>query len=127
MVGDAAGFLDPIYSSGLHLALASGELAADCIHKALENDDTSAEQLGAFAGPLWQGIEVIRRLIHAFYDPAFSFHQFSEQFPEQRSALIDCLVGDVVDRDLSSFLNCLADMSPPPAPLFAEHGAIPAS
>ena len=31
MVGDAAGFLDPIYSSGLFLALASGELAAECI------------------------------------------------------------------------------------------------
>jgi flavin-dependent dehydrogenase len=127
MVGDAAGFLDPIYSSGLHLALASGELAAGCVHDAVTHNDPSAERLGAFAGPLWQGIEVIRRLIYAFYDPTFSFQKFSEQYPEQRGALIDCLVGDVVDRDLSAFLNCLSDMSPPPEPLFPEHSAIPAS
>ena len=61
---------------------------------------------------------------HAFYDPAFSFHKFDEQFPEQRSALIDCLVGDVVGRDMTSFLNCLARMSPPPPSLFAENPEI---
>jgi flavin-dependent dehydrogenase len=120
MVGDAAGFLDPIYSSGLFLALASGELAADCIHEALLANDTSVAQLGKFSGQLWDGVEVIRRLIHAFYDPTFSFHKFEQQFPEQRNALIDCLVGDVVGREMTSFLKCLASMSPPPAPLFAE-------
>ena len=45
MIGDAAGFLDPIYSSGLFLALASAELAADCVHSALEKDDVSAGEL----------------------------------------------------------------------------------
>ena len=34
LVGDAFGFLDPIYSSGVFLALKSGELAADSIHAA---------------------------------------------------------------------------------------------
>ncbi len=124
MVGDAAGFLDPIYSSGLFLALASGELAADCIHEALLANDTSAGRLGKFSDTLWEGIEVIRRLIYAFYDPAFSFHKFDEQFPDQRNALIDCLVGDVVGRDMSSFLDCLARMSPPPAPLFSEDSEV---
>ncbi|MEO1994150.1 MAG: tryptophan 7-halogenase, partial [Planctomycetaceae bacterium] len=119
MVGDAAGFLDPIYSSGLFLALASGELAADCIHEALLEDDTSGERLGRFSEPLWKGVEVIRWLIHAFYDPAFSFHRFNERFPEQRAALIDCLVGDVIGRDMTPFLECLAKMSPPPQPLFS--------
>ena len=37
MIGDAARFLDPIYSSGLFLALASAELAADCIHRVLQS------------------------------------------------------------------------------------------
>ncbi|MCH8042624.1 MAG: tryptophan 7-halogenase [Planctomycetes bacterium] len=117
MVGDAAAFLDPIYSSGLFLAMASAELAAGCIHDALRCDDVSAEKLGAFAGPLWEGIEVIRRLIHAFYDPDFSFHKFVERFPEQRAALIDCLVGDVVEKDMSGFLGALAEMTPPPGPV----------
>jgi len=117
MVGDAAGFLDPIYSSGLFLALASGELAAGCIDDALKANDVSAARLGAFVKPLWEGVEVIHRLIRAFYDPAFSFAKFAMEYPEQRSAIIDCLVGDVVGKDMSSLLKALAEMSPPPPPL----------
>ncbi len=114
MIGDAAGFLDPVYSSGLFLALASAELAAGCVHDALEIDDTGAERLGAFCRPLWDGVDVVWRLIHAFYNPAFSFRQFSDRFPEHRKALIQCLVGDVVGRDMNPLLNALAEMTPPP-------------
>jgi len=118
MVGDAAAFLDPIYSSGLFLALGSAELAADCVHDALQARDLSAERLGAFTVPLAEGVEVIRRLIHAFYDPGFSFREFTERFPDQRAALIDCLVGDVIGKDMSPFLEALARATPPPGPFF---------
>lgn len=117
MIGDARAFLDPIYSSGLYLALASAELAAGCIHAALAEDDPSAARLGAFEPALLAGVGVIRRLIHAFYDPAFSFPKFAQRFPEQRANLIDCLIGDVVGRDLSGFTAALEQMSPPPPPL----------
>ncbi len=121
MIGDAAGFLDPVYSSGLFLALASGELAADCIHEALVVDDVSVARLGAFVQPLWEGVEVIHRLVRAFYDPTFSFGEFVERFPEQRAALIDCLIGDVVNKDMSSFLSALAEMTSVPKPLHQFH------
>jgi flavin-dependent dehydrogenase len=117
MIGDATGFLDPIYSSGLFLALASAELAAGCVHAALEKDDVSAGELGAFTGDLWDGIDVVWRLITAYYDPAFSFRDFADRFPEHRAALIDCLVGDVVGKDMSPFLDALAEMTSPPARL----------
>lgn len=120
MIGDAAGFLDPVYSSGLFLALVSGDLAADAIHDALVANDVSAAKLGSFVPGLWEGVEVIHRLVRAFYDPAFSFPEFARRFPEQRSALIDCLIGDVVGRDMTSFLNALAQMTPPPTPLHAS-------
>jgi flavin-dependent dehydrogenase len=42
MIGDAWGFLDPLYSSGVLLALKSGELAADAIAEGLANSITSA-------------------------------------------------------------------------------------
>ena len=45
MIGDARAFLDPIYSSGLFLALASGELAADSINAALAENDVSGPKL----------------------------------------------------------------------------------
>ena len=116
MIGDARAFLDPIYSSGLYLALASAELAAQCIDDALRNNDLSAARIGAFEPALWKGVEVVRRLIHAFYDPAFSFPEFVRRFPEQRAALIDCLVGDVI-KDMSDLTAALAKMTPPPPPL----------
>jgi flavin-dependent dehydrogenase len=119
MIGDAAAFLDPIYSSGLYLALASAELASGCIHEALNADDCSAERLGAYVPSLMAGVEIIRALIHAFYDPAFSFRTFVENFPEQKAALIDCLIGDVVNKDMSGFLAALATMTPRPEPLNA--------
>lgn len=117
MIGDAAAFLDPIYSSGLFLALGSATLAAGCISEALETGDCSAARLGAFTSPLGRGVEVMRRLIHAFYDPQFHFRAFVERFPDQRAALIDCLIGDVIDKNLNGFLEALATMTPPPPPL----------
>jgi len=116
MIGDARAFLDPIYSSGLYLALGSAELAAQCIDDALKNNDVSAARLGRFEPTLLKGVDVIRRLIHAFYDPDFSFSKFAERFPEHRAALIDCLVGDVI-KDMSAFTAALAQMTPPPPPL----------
>ncbi len=117
MVGDAAGFLDPIYSSGLFLALASAELAAGCVDEGLKQDDLSPQTLGGFTKPLWDGVDVVWRLIHAFYDPTFSFRRFADRFPEHRAALIDCLIGDVVNKDMTSFLDALATMVAPPARL----------
>jgi flavin-dependent dehydrogenase len=120
MVGDAAAFLDPIYSSGLFLALGSAELAAGCIHDALEAGDCSAARLGAFAPALREGVEIIRRLIHAFYDPSFSFREFVDRYPQHKPALIDCLIGDVIHKDMRGFLDALATMTPPPEPLTAN-------
>ncbi len=120
MVGDAAAFLDPIYSSGLYLALASAEMAADCVHDSLESGDLSAARLGAFAPRLGAGIEVIWRLINAFYDPTFSFRNFVEQFPEHRTALIECLIGDVINKDMESFLDALAQVTAAPAQLASQ-------
>jgi len=116
MIGDARASLDPIYSSGLYLALGSAELAAQCIDDALKNDDVSSARLGRFEPALWKGVDVVRRLIHAFYDPNFSFPKFVKRFPEHRATLIDCLVGDVI-KDMSAFTAALAQMTPPPLPL----------
>ncbi|GIW93529.1 MAG: alkylhalidase [Pirellulaceae bacterium] len=46
LVGDALGFLDPLYSSGVLLALKSGELAADAVAEAILSGDTRSDRLG---------------------------------------------------------------------------------
>ncbi len=120
-IGDARAFLDPIYSSGLFLALASAELAADSILQAFKANDLSAARLGAFEPQLMVGVDIVRRLIYAFYDTSFSFGEFARRFPEQRGALIDCLVGDVL-KDMSAFKAALEQMTPPPPPLVDAKG-----
>ena len=95
LVGDAFGFIDPVYSSGVFLALRGGEFAADTIHDALERGDTSAARLGQWQPLYKQGIENFRRLVYAFYEPGFSFATFLREHPQYHSNLVDILVGDV--------------------------------
>ena len=94
MVGDAFGFLDPLYSSGVMLALKSGELAADAIHGALEKGDTSKAVLGAWAPMFNQGIDRMRRLVCEYYN-GFNFGTFIRRHPELRGAITDLLIGDL--------------------------------
>ena len=95
LIGDAYGFLDPIYSSGVLLALKMAELAADAIHDAFRNNDFSAERLGQYQPMLDTGIESMRKLVHAFYSEGFSFSQFLKKYPEQRVGVINLLIGNV--------------------------------
>lgn len=114
LVGDAYGFIDPVYSSGVFLALKSGEFAADAIHDAFEKCDFSAEQLGNWLGEHARGVDVFRKLVYAFYNPNFSFGRFLKTHPEFRSHVTDILIGDVFKRDFSKCFETMGDVTPPP-------------
>ena len=94
LVGDAFGFLDPLYSSGVLLALKSGELAADAIVEGLKKGDTSAAQLGAWGPAFNEGVDRMRRLVCEFYD-GFHFGAFVRQYPHLRGTITDLLIGDL--------------------------------
>jgi hypothetical protein len=94
LVGDAFGFLDPLYSSGVLLALKSGELAADAIVAGFKKGDTSAEQLGGWANGFNEGMDRMRRLVCEYYD-GFSFGNFVRQFPHLQGTITDILIGDL--------------------------------
>jgi flavin-dependent dehydrogenase len=94
LVGDAFGFLDPLYSSGVLLALKSGELAADAIVEGLKKGDTSAAQLGHWGENFNHGVDRMRRLVCEYYD-GFSFGQFVKNYPDLRNTVTDLLIGDL--------------------------------
>lgn len=96
LVGDAFGFLDPLYSSGVLLALRSGQMAADAIAEGLAKGDTSAAQLGKWEPAFVQGMERMRRLVCAYYD-GFSFGRFVKRFPHLKGLVTDLLIGDLFD------------------------------
>ncbi len=94
LVGDAFGFLDPVYSSGVFLALKSGELAADAISDGLRQDDLSAAQLGRWSAEYRRGMERMRELVCAFYE-GFSFGNFLKRHPNYQGHITDLLIGDL--------------------------------
>jgi flavin-dependent dehydrogenase len=94
LVGDAFAFLDPLYSSGVLLALRSGQMAADAVVEGLAKGDTSAAQLGHWEPGFVQGLERMRRLVCAYYD-GFSFGRFVKRFPHLKGLVTDLLIGDL--------------------------------
>ena len=112
LVGDAWGFLDPLYSSGVLLALKSGELAADAIVEGLKNGDTSAAQLGKWGPAFNVGVDRMRRLVCEYYD-GFSFGHMIKQYPEMRGTLTDLLIGDLFDERVDKVWQPLESTYPP--------------
>ncbi|MEM6797174.1 MAG: NAD(P)/FAD-dependent oxidoreductase [Acidobacteriota bacterium] len=110
LAGDAFGFLDPMYSTGVLLALRSAEMAADTVIEALAEDNTSEERLSRFEPRLLAGMSAFRKLVYAFYQNDFSFGKFLHKHPEHRLSIVRILVGDVFDRDFSTLYRDLTDM-----------------
>jgi len=94
LVGDAFGFLDPLYSSGVLLALKSGQLASKAIVDGLAKGDTSETQLGAWGRVFNEGVDRMRRLVCEYYS-GFSFGKMIREYPELRGTLTDLLIGDL--------------------------------
>jgi flavin-dependent dehydrogenase len=126
LIGDAYGFLDPIYSSGVLLALKMAELAADSIHEAFRNNDFSGANLGRYQTKLDQGIESMRKLVYAFYNEGFSFAQFLQKYPEQRVNIINLLMGDVFKEGIDNIYEPMADFAVIPPPLYEQLDGTPA-
>ena len=114
LVGDAFGFLDPVYSTGLFLALKSGEMAADSIIEAFHKNDFSEAQLGSFGPAFVKGMEAFRKLVYAFYTKEFSFARFLSEYPEHQGGIVDILSGDVFRKDVTHIFPAMAEMCPLP-------------
>ena len=112
LVGDAFGFLDPLYSSGVLLALRSGEQAADAIAEGIKNGDTSAAQLGKWGEAFNQGVDRMRRLVCEYYD-GFSFGNFVRNYPDLRNTVTDLLIGDLFTDRVDKVWGPMESLYPP--------------
>lgn len=119
LVGDAFGFLDPVFSSGVFLALHTGVLAGDAVHAALAAGDHRAARFEDYGATARRAIEAMRRLVYAFYDEKFSFGAFLKAHPEFRADITDCLIGNV-HKDLDPLFAAVSSFATVPEPL--EHG-----
>jgi flavin-dependent dehydrogenase len=109
LVGDAFGFLDPLYSSGLLLAMTSGCMAADNIAEAFARNDFSEAQLRKWEQPFLKGVDRIRRLVCEYYD-GLSFGRFVKKYPHLKGMITDVLIGDVFDDDVDVLWPLMDEM-----------------
>lgn len=120
LLGDAFAFLDPVFSSGVMLALKSGVLAADLVHEGLKANDLSPSRFSEYGTQMRQGVENMRKLIYAFYDSKFSFKDVVMRYPEAGGLITDCLSGDV-NRDYSQLWEWIGEFVPIPGELPYGH------
>lgn len=116
LVGDALCFLDPVFSSGVLLALKTGVMAGEEVHKGLVAGDLSPERFTDYGATIRLGIENMRKLVYAFYHPDFSFKDVVMKYPECGGEITDCLSGDV-NKDFSNLWARISEFVPLPEDL----------
>jgi len=113
LAGDAFAFLDPVFSSGVMLALKSGMMAADAVHQAIVSRDFSPQQFSEYATYIRAGVENMRKLVYAFYNPDFSFGKVIKKYPDAAGEITDCLSGDV-NKDFTQLWKWISEFVPLP-------------
>jgi flavin-dependent dehydrogenase len=82
LAGDAGSFLDPVFSTGVSIALESGIEAAAELDRAVKKNDFSAASFAAFSRRQHKRFERFRKFVVAFYTPEFRDVFFSPQPPK---------------------------------------------
>lgn len=97
-VGDAAGFIDPLFSTGVHLALESALGAADAIDRELAAAGTGA--FDAWERRMRTGADMFLGAVQAFYAGDLETYLFAHpQHPFLQRAVASMLAGDVFDAE----------------------------
>src|SRR6266487_929090 len=71
LAGDAAGFIDPIFSSGVFLAVFSGELAADSLNEVLDRPRRAKRLFAGYERAVNRAMDVYLRFVNAWYTKEF--------------------------------------------------------
>src|SRR4029453_19655848 len=85
LAGDPGSFFDPVFSTGVSIAMESGIEAAAELDRALARNDFSASSLAAFSRRQRKRFETFRRFVVGFYTPQFRAVFFC---PEPRALLL---------------------------------------
>jgi FADH2-dependent halogenase len=70
-VGDAAGFMDPIFSAGVYLAMYSGKLAAQAVSESLRDRDDGAMRFKAYERRVYDAMKFYWEMVEGFYTTPF--------------------------------------------------------
>jgi flavin-dependent dehydrogenase len=97
LLGNAAEFLDPVFSSGVTVAMKSAMLAAEVLDRQFRGERVDWQ--GEFAEPLQYGVETFRSFVIGWYDGSLQDVIFFEkQDPQIRRMICSVLAGYVWDK-----------------------------
>ncbi|WP_437673352.1 NAD(P)/FAD-dependent oxidoreductase [Sorangium sp. So ce131] len=119
-VGDAGGFIDPLFSTGAHLAIKGADLAATAIHRALDAGDTSRAAFAGYEAEVRYAVDLFLGVVQGFYKGHFRETLFEEsQRPTMRKLITTILAGDVFHPERRpQWASFLQQHYPPELPVF---------
>ncbi len=98
LAGDAAGFIDPVFSSGVFLAVLAGEQAADVLHEVMDRPAKRKKLFARYAHNINGAMDVYLRFVDAWYSKefieVFLHPQDILQIPPAVNAVLGGNVGD---------------------------------
>lgn len=104
MIGDAFAFIDPVFSSGVHLALNSGTIGAGVVDAYLRRSSDYPARRKQFERVVRRGIDTFSWFIHRFNQPAFQALFVSTRRPPKiERAVLSLLAGDVFSQSKARF------------------------
>lgn len=90
LLGNAGEFLDPVFSSGVTIALKSSSMAVPLVDKMLKGE--SVDWLQEYEIPLRKGIQVFRAYVEAWYQGDFQDVVFSKQQSQDVRKMVSALL-----------------------------------
>jgi flavin-dependent dehydrogenase len=98
LLGNAAEFLDPVFSSGVTIAMRSASMAVQVLDRQLSGHEVDWAR--EFEQPLRRGVDCFRAFVEAWYDGRFQSIVFSDRkTPEIRRMICSVLAGYAWDEN----------------------------
>jgi flavin-dependent dehydrogenase len=98
MLGDAYAFVDPMFSSGVYLAMNSAERGVEAVDKILRDPASETATLAALERRLTRGLDEFKWFIYRFTSPTMkSLFASPRNIWQIEQAVISMLAGDVFD------------------------------
>ncbi len=96
LLGDAYAFIDPVFSSGVYLAMSGAEVAATAVHRSLDEPGRANTLFEAYQRHVDRRLDRLSWIIHRFNMPAMrNLFMLPRDILGIRSAVISLLAGNI--------------------------------
>jgi flavin-dependent dehydrogenase len=96
LAGDAAGFVDPVFSSGVFLAIMAGELSADALGEVLDHPTRARRLFARYERRVNRAMNVYVRFVRSWYKKEFiEVFLYPQEFLQLPSAVNALLGGNI--------------------------------